>query len=107
MGAGMVMKVLDENGEEKFVRLSGAEKSMVYRMLANYGVYEQDIPAEELAPEEWLPVFSASQPEDRAKQDIKPLLDTIASPLSTVGRSINTSTMHCCEAAEIVFEDIT
>jgi hypothetical protein len=104
MGAGMVMKVLDDKGEERFVRLSGAEKAMVYRMLANFGVYEQDVPDEELAPEEKLPVFTVSNPEARDSQPLKALTGTYQ---SVIGRSINTSSMHCCEAAEIVFEDIT
>jgi hypothetical protein len=107
MGAGMVMKVVDAKGNDKFVRLSGAEKAMVYRMLANFGVYEQEVPDDELAPEEKMPVFTASHPEARGSQDLEELTATYQSGMCQEGRSINTSSMHCCEAAEIVFEDVT
>jgi len=117
MGAGMVMRVQDEKGQEKYVRLNGAEKAMVYRVLANFGVYEQDVPDSELRPEEKMPTFTTSQPEDRKTNPLEPLIGTIlCSDLRREmskdlgkgkGGSVNASTMHCCEAAEIVFEDIT
>jgi len=62
-------------------------------MLANFGIYEQDVPPSELT-------------EAERKVEGTPLEKREAISTPKFG-SINASTMHCCEAAEIVFEDIT
>ena len=90
MGAGMTMRVIDPDGVEKFVRLTGAEKAMVYRALANLGIYEKNIPEDKLSKEE----RSAKGLEERPGEE-------------PPDKFYHASTMHCCEAAEIVFEDIS
>ena len=90
MGKAMTMRVIDPDGVEKFVRLTGAEKAMVYRALANLGIYEREIPEDKLSKEE----RSAKGLEERPGEE-------------PPDKFYHASTMHCCEAAEIVFEDIS
>jgi hypothetical protein len=90
MGGGISMRVIDPDGVEKFVRLTGAEKAILYRALANLGIYERDVPEDMLPIEEQSARGLEERPGDEPPE-----------------RFYHASTMHCCEAAEIVFEDIS
>tara|TARA_B100000959_G_scaffold99543_1_gene105299 strand:+ start:305 stop:610 length:306 start_codon:yes stop_codon:yes gene_type:complete len=100
MGVAMTMRVRDKKGSDRYVRLTGAEKSTVYRMLSSYGVYERpqvggqdvrgyesDLPIHEREGEEGL---DDGPPEGEEAHN----------------SSVNATTMHCCEAADIIFDDI-
>lgn len=88
MGAIVMLKHIDLDGEENHVNLSGIEKARVYEMLAKFGVYETE-------PNGQLP---------NADKSDNLFLST---KNSNKAEMVEASTMHCCEAAEIIFEDIT
>jgi hypothetical protein len=122
MGAGIVMKMVDEDGQTKYVRLSGTQKAAVYEMLARFGVYESEPhegarlgtgqsgasnPEVEHQREEFK--HSKKEPQDEEVKRFEPRqierlgLDERLELL----KKVDVSTMHCCEAAEILFEDIS
>lgn len=103
MGAGIVIKTIDGDGETKYVRLTGVEKARIYEMLAKFGVYETE---QEQLHIDNIPVVGPSQVGRLGSPHEKVLKTDVKKRLDMIGRT-DASTMHCCEAAEILFEDIS
>ncbi len=112
MGAGIVIKKYTDEGDPVYVKLSGIDKARVYQVLAKFGVYEMEPGGEEVMPHTRLPILEHSEieafddtPQRTDSTEDSMLKLNLDQRLDLLNR-IDASTMHCCEAAEILFEDI-
>ncbi len=112
MGSAIAIKTINEKGESMYVNLSGVEKAKVYETLAKFGVYEMETGAKPVKRETEAPKLDKNEIDklDQASRKMKSVDDKMLKldlnkRVDLLGQ-IDASTMHCCEAAEILFEDI-
>jgi hypothetical protein len=99
-GSAMTTKVIGKDGKEKWVRLTGAEKAMVCRILSNFGIHEEKVVDLEPQPRKAKKGKVISEMVEK----LSPHLED--RPAVMPPDKFQALMCHCCEAAEIVFEDI-
>ncbi len=94
MGEILMMKVVTKDGKERVAMMSGSEKAAIYRKLAAVGICETDFFG-----------LQDNRKDSLKEVDLPPDHECYGSGKG-VEATIRAASMHCCECAEIVFEDI-